>query len=462
MKVPQRVIWSEGMFMSPQHLQQLDRYHEGLIEARLGAIGPYIWGVVAVEIDERALVAGQVRVVRFEGVLPDGMPVAFDGTHPEAPAIRPIENHFPANQRVLEVFLAMPAEREGSPMIAAQTQPTQGMRFFTAARPVVDAAGGAADVSIAFAQRHVQILFGDESRDDYEAIKIAEILRDGSGALVVRQEYIPPLRRIGASPWLMGKLRNLLQLMAAKYRSSAEKRRQREDATVEFTTADVTNFLKLSSLSAFLPIVNHLAERVDTPPEEAYLMLSQLAGQLTTFVLASATVDADPMTLPKFIFTDLGGTFNALIDRIIVMLGIIEKERYVDVPLTSREDGLHFGRLDDERLIRGAQYILTVRTGQPERVAADQIPGLSKIASWSDVSAIVQSALPGVSLQVTYRPPPEIPPQAGTLYFMLTQNGQFWTNVNNERTIAIYLPPPYDPASIKLALLAIPKAATAT
>jgi class 3 adenylate cyclase len=149
------------MFMSPQHLQQLDRYHEGFVNARIGSLLPYDWGVIAVELDERALVAGQVRVHRFEGVLPDGLPLAFDAAHSEVPAIRPIEGHFPAAQRVLEIFLAVPAEREGLPAIAPANTPTPGLRFFTSARAVVDAAGGATDVNVAFAQRHVTVLFGD-------------------------------------------------------------------------------------------------------------------------------------------------------------------------------------------------------------------------------------------------------------------------------------------------------------
>ena len=84
--------------------QQLDRYHEGYVGARLGGLFPYDWGVVAIELDERALVAGQVRVQRFEGVLPDGIPLAFDGAHPEVPAIRPVEGHFKPTQQFLEVF----------------------------------------------------------------------------------------------------------------------------------------------------------------------------------------------------------------------------------------------------------------------------------------------------------------------------------------------------------------------
>jgi type VI secretion system protein ImpJ len=287
MKVSQRVIWSEGMFMSPQHLQQLDRYHEGYVGARLAALVPYDWGVVALELDERALVAGQVRIQRFEGVLPDGLPLAFDGTHPEVPAIRPVEGHFKPTQQFLEVFLAVPSEREGAPAISSAGTPTAGLRFFTAARVAVDAAGGstggAADVTVAFAQRHVTVLFGNEARDDFEAIKVAEIYRDASGALAVRQEYIPPMRRIGASPWLMNRLRAVLSLMAAKQRSLADKRRQRDASTIEFREGDVGVYLKLNTVNAFLPIVNHLIERADTAPEDAYLMLCQLAGQLATF-----------------------------------------------------------------------------------------------------------------------------------------------------------------------------------
>jgi type VI secretion system protein ImpJ len=460
MKVPQRVIWSEGMFMSPQHLQQLDRYHEGYVGARLGGLFPYDWGVVAIELDERALVAGQVRVQRFEGVLPDGIPLAFDGAHPEVPAIRPVEGHFKPTQQFLEVFLAVPAEREGSPAISSSASPTAGLRFFTSARVVVDAAGGpsggAADVTVGFAQRHVALLFGNESRDDFEAVKIAEIYRDASGALAVRQEYIPPIRRIGASPWLMNRMRQLIQVMAGAQRSLAEKQRHRDGALIEVREGDVTSFLKFYSINAFIPIVNHLIERADTSPEDAYLLLSQFAGQLASFA-----VGADPTKLPKFYYTDLATTFGELITEIIRLLNVIEKPRFVKVNLESREDGLHFGRLDDEKLQRGATYFLTLRTNQPEQQTAMQVPQLSKIASWGNIADIVASALPGVPIKVEYRPPSEIPARAGVLYFALQQTGQYWQNVEGERTIAIYLPPPYDPTQIQLELLAIPRSAGA-
>jgi len=40
MKGLQRVVWSEGMLVSPQHLQQADLYHERLLDCRLAATSP--------------------------------------------------------------------------------------------------------------------------------------------------------------------------------------------------------------------------------------------------------------------------------------------------------------------------------------------------------------------------------------------------------------------------------------
>ena len=59
MKPIQRVVWSEGMFLSPQHLQQLDAYHEELLQTRLSAASGHLWGIVWCELSREAL--GAVR-----------------------------------------------------------------------------------------------------------------------------------------------------------------------------------------------------------------------------------------------------------------------------------------------------------------------------------------------------------------------------------------------------------------
>ena len=41
---PRKPVWTEGLFMTPQHLQQSDLYHEALLQARVQAALSYGWG----------------------------------------------------------------------------------------------------------------------------------------------------------------------------------------------------------------------------------------------------------------------------------------------------------------------------------------------------------------------------------------------------------------------------------
>jgi type VI secretion system protein ImpJ len=81
-----------------------------------------------VQIDAGALAADQLVVSRFAGVLPDGLPLDFKAGDPEAPAARPIGANFPPALPALEVFLAVPKEREGVPSVAAEMAATPRRR----------------------------------------------------------------------------------------------------------------------------------------------------------------------------------------------------------------------------------------------------------------------------------------------------------------------------------------------
>ncbi len=72
-----KVIWSEGMFLQPQHLQQHDRYIEKLLEGRTRPIAAYGWGFSALVLDEAALALGKVAISSARGIFPDGTPFDF-------------------------------------------------------------------------------------------------------------------------------------------------------------------------------------------------------------------------------------------------------------------------------------------------------------------------------------------------------------------------------------------------
>jgi len=438
------------MFMAPQHMQQLDLYHESLVERRVAAVSPYHWGVVTAEIDAAALAGGQLRISRFDGILPGGLPLTFQAGEPVAPAPRPIGASFPSTQRELEVFLGAPRERDGVPSFLGPRVQQGKARFSTVHRQVADATANGAEASVGFGQPNLEVLFGADDRDDYDAIKIAEVVRDKTGGLIVNDTYIPPCLRIDASPFITASLRRLLATMTAKHRELADQRSQRDGASAEFGSGDVTRYLQLSALSGAIPVLNHLAETGALSPHTTYLWLLQLGGQLSSFAL-----EGDPTKFPAFFYHDLRTTFEELFARVTGLLHATFRERYVPLPLEVRS-GMHIGRLESDRLASCRQFVLGVKVDLPEAQTMEHLPKLSKIASWNQIENIVRSATPGVPLQAVHRPPAEIPIKAGTVYFNLYVQDQYWQTIVRERTIAIVLPPPFDPSRTRIELMGIP------
>jgi type VI secretion system protein ImpJ len=61
-----------------------------------------------------------------------------------------------------------------------------------------------------------------------------------------------------------------------------------------------------------------------------------------------------------------------------------------------------------------------------------------------------------VPLQINHRPPNEVAVRPGVVYFNLATEDPYWKNALRDRSVAIYLPQPFDPSRTKIELLAIP------
>jgi len=109
----QKVLWSEGMFLTPHHFQQWDRFHENQLQQRMKFAAPQGWGVTDLKINEDALGNGELIVAKCSGVFPDGLLVDVPGLD-EPPKSRQIGPSFDPKRETLAVFLASPLARAGS------------------------------------------------------------------------------------------------------------------------------------------------------------------------------------------------------------------------------------------------------------------------------------------------------------------------------------------------------------
>lgn len=360
------------------------------------------WGIDVMELDASAPPRGAVCVRRFVGVFPGGDLAAWRDAG--APLMRPLPDRAGGRDARLRVFLSRG-------VLAPATQ-------------------GA--LSIAFEGE--PMIAGD-------VIQIGEVYFDPAGRPTWNDDFVPAIRRLDASPWVVRQL--------AQVRAHCEQVRMALLALPTTRGADAPVARRVEALDEFLPVLDHLVTYGGTEPEHAYTWLCQFAGRLSALTAA----DERPQ-LPRFDRGDLASTFGGLVQAIARRCPTPSR-RVVPIPLAAREDGLHFARFDDLRLPREAQYFVGVRAGLGDAQMLRDVPTLAKVASWSEITEFVQSPSPGVRVAPADRLPEELLARPRACWFALATQGPAWRSLHAEQTVALYLPPPYTPPTASVELVAV-------
>ncbi len=434
--------------MTPQHLQQADQYHEALLQARMHAVLAYDWGLSGIAFDERVLAGGQLKLLKCHGFFSDGTPFFVGDRGDDLVEARPIEGAFPAAIEALDVYLAIPHQRDTAANTALDpTKAGPAVRFVASPATVSDVNTGRNESTVNWARGHLRLLFGTEPRDAYATIRIAQLVRDNTGAVVLRKEHIPSILHIGVSDHLMTTLRRLLSALIGKQKSLSEGRRMRTAASVDFDASDTAKFWMLHTMNSYIPVISHMVDHGNAHPEDLFITLASLYGELCTFA-----AEGDPTSVPKFNYLELDDVFEPLFQRIMAMVAGVMAERYVIVPLEKREDGMYLGRFEDPKLPRSHELFLEAK-GADEATLRERLPRLLKVGSWTHIGHILNAAMPGVQVAVEYRPPGAIPVKPGLVYLRVTQSGDYWNDIIGSGTIAIYQP--IDPQKVDLRLIAV-------
>lgn len=434
----QKVLWSEGMFLTPHHFQQWDRHHEGLLHRRLQAIRPRGAGFLRLQVDPEALAGGELAVRQCTAVFPDGLYVDAPDLDPPPPA-RPVGDAFDPKKTSLGIYVGVPLVRPGGPACPPEGAAEEGTtRYRRRTVTVADEHSGSGERPVAVGVAALRILFEGESLQDHAVLKAAEIARGAGGKYVLREEFVPPCLWLSASERLAGTVRRILELFSSKSDELARARRQRAQGLVEFTLSEAAHFWFLHTVNAAVPVLMHYHAHPEVHPEEVFLALARAAGQLTTFA-----PEGHPKDLPLYVHEDPGSCFAAMEERIRGLLETVLPTRCTPIPLERPRESLFTGRLADDRLLEGAQFYLAVMAEAPEEKIAREVPLKAKVSSVDRVDGLIKAALRGIVLRHLAAPPAEIPVQPGRTYFQVERQGEHWEAVRQSRTIAFYLPPEF-------------------
>ena len=437
-------VWTEGLFLTQHHFQSQDRYHEDYVNERVHAAFAQSWGVLHLELDERALGTGQFRATQISAILPDGTPISCGVEFDDAPPPRQIDAAFAPHMASLPVYLALPHESDATANVDLENKPGSIARHARQQARVTDGNTGIAQQDVPWARPNLRLLLGSERREAFECLQIAELTRGSGGAIVLRDTFVPPLLRLKTSAFLMAGFGRVLRAMTTRQRSLAASRRQRSAAAIDFQASDAAKFWLLNALNESIPLFSHLVDQGDAHPEEAYLALATLIGKLCTFA-----VDGDPTTIPKFNFLSLGDVFEPMFARALSLLNAVIAERYVEIALQRRDDGMHLGKVEDASVLR-FEFFLAVTGTLPEAEVRDRLPKLAKVASWGQIGALLNSAINGVRIDLEYRPPGALPVRPGMMFFRLQKTADYWPDIQGTGTIALYHPLARDALNLSL------------
>ncbi len=443
------------MFLTPHHFQQLDSYYEDLLHFRVNALTPFGWGVTSLQINREGLANSQLTLLKCSGVFPGGLPFNIPEDD-EPPPSRSVEGHFEASAPSQDVYLALPIVRTGVSSVRLESSDgPRPARYRASVARIADEVTGENEREVTFAARNLKILFGDEASSDYETIKIAEVKRTGQGLMALEETYIPPALSISASQTLADMVLRLLEVLHAKSGSLSETRGQRTRGLAEFSTSDVANFWLLHTVNSCIPVFDHFYRVSKSHPEQLYLAMVQLAGELTTF-----SPSINPRDLPRYNHTALSQTFVKLDEIIQELLKTVIPTGAVQIPLKRESESKFTGQIVDDQLLVGAQIYLAATAEIPEQQLVGELPQQAKISSIDRIESLLGLALPGVALVHRPVPPSPLRVKLGYQYFRLENQGTediqvHWEAIRSSRSIAIRIPNPKRFAGLKLELWSI-------
>jgi type VI secretion system protein ImpJ len=453
MKRFRKIVWKEGMFVTPHHFQQWDLYHEGILNSKLNATVPFNWGITHIEIDRDALVNGNIVIPALNAIMQDGTIISVPDID-QPPHSRTIGEYFQPSMDVLDVYIGLPLEKEGSPNYeipnykirdASEAQENKLPRYVFEHVLVRDAVTGENEKEIISGSKNLKILFSGEVLDDFTLIKVFEITRSSTGLFSLNDKYIPPCLNISGSERLMTLLRGLIEAISAKSTSLSQQRRHKSYGAVEFGISDITHFWLLHTVNTWIPLISHYYNHTRFHPENLYRALVQFIGQLITFA-----VEGHPKDIAPYIHDNQGRTFESLDALARHLLEIVIPTKWVQIPLEKSKQAVWAGRVDSDKIFETSRFYVAAQGDAPEEQIRELLPKTIKIGALNDIDTIINAALPGVAISYTSRPPGSLPVKMGYQYFIVDSHSEFWDSIRKSRTIAIYVPTEFSGIRIEL------------
>ncbi len=411
-----KVMWQEGMLMRPHHFQQQQRYNDYLDNQRFRAMNDLSWGFTELTLNNELLAQGKIMIDSASGTLPDGTVFSIPDQDALPDPLHP--QHFP-DERSRNIYLALPVASDVRNEISDGRRIGRYRLNYADVRDLHSEEGDTRTLTLG--QLTPRIMSGAEDMSAYITLPLCRISdRHADGSLTLDDDFIPSCQNIQVSK----KLRVYLKEVQGAIGGRASDLANRIGSPAQSGIADVAEFMMLQLLNRNQTRFTHHARRSQLHPEDFYLDLAGLLGELMTFTEPSRL----PCPLDVYDHHDLTKTFKTLLPEVKRALHTVLSPRAVNLPLHLR-DGIWQADIHDTELLQSATFVLAVAANMPVDQIQRQFIQQSKISSPEKIRNMVSVQIPGIPLRALMVAPRQLPYHSGFSYFELDKSGQAWTEM---------------------------------
>jgi type VI secretion system protein ImpJ len=429
MSAHNKVLWSEGLFLQPQHFQQQDRYFERYVESRCHALAPYSWGLIESEIDADLLTIGKFGLRRAAGVFPDGTPVR---TPDDDPLPTPIDVGPQVRDQV--VYFAVPLRRADLPDVDRSGGAADGlMRHDVRRWEARDASAGAGEpATLEVGALRTRLFLASERTEAYACIPLAHVVECRADKHVVLDgSFMPTVLCTRASSRLAAFTTKLVGLLHHR----GEALGGRAAATARGAAAQIEDYLTLQIINRYEPLLTHFNESGAQHPEELYRLFVEMAGELATYTMPSKR----PPSLMLYQHDRLRESFEPVMAALEEELSVVLEPNAIRIPIEPRSHGISVARVSDRALYSSAVFVLAAKADVPAEELRRRFPAQLKIGPVEKIRDLVMLALAGVPVNAVPVAPRQIPFHAGFAYFEMDQSHELWSQLQTSGGIALHV-----------------------
>ncbi len=435
-----KIIWTEGMFLRPQHFQQQDRHFHNWVEERVANTRPYSWGLIELVINHELLGIGKFGLKSCRGIFADGTPFRMPEDHPLP---EPVDIDTSIKDKI--VYLSLPARRFSEKQVSSENEAVSQPRYKTISTQTADihSSSKSEELQLDTAAMMTSLRFQSQSLQAFTVIPISKVIElQNDNKVILDTNFIPACLNISASARIMDDLVELTGLLEQRGKTLAERLSTHTSSGV----GEIIDFLFLQTINRNEPLFRQMSALPELHPLDVYMHMLSLTGELATMTNENHRCE----DLPEYRHAALNDCIPKLVELLRSRLNWVPEMRAVSLPLETHKYGVRTATVHDRELLQSSDFILAVSADIPVSDIQQNFPKQTTISTVDNLRDLVVTHTPGITISPLSVAPRQIPFRAGYSYFKLDNTGKNWKAIVKAGSIALHFSGNYPALQLEL------------